>query len=49
MSNCRKPEISTEFALRYSELELRNFNSTGILYGVIAGIDAWKMLIFRNK
>ena len=38
-----KPEISTEFALRYfTELELRNFNSTGILYGVIAGIDAWK-------
>lgn len=37
-----KPEISTELALRYfSELELRNFNSTGILYGVIAGIDAW--------
>jgi 3-oxoacyl-(acyl-carrier-protein) synthase len=38
-----KPEISTEFSLQYfSELELRNFNSTGILYGVIAGIDAWK-------
>ena len=38
-----KPEISTEFALRYfTELELRNFNCTGILYGVIAGIDAWK-------
>lgn len=38
-----KPEITTEFALQYfSELELRNFNSTGILYGVIAGIDAWK-------
>ena len=38
-----KPEISTEFSLNYfSELELRNFNSTGILYGVIAGIDAWK-------
>ncbi|SHL09437.1 beta-ketoacyl-[acyl-carrier-protein] synthase family protein [Flavobacterium xanthum] len=38
-----KPEISTELALQYfSELELRNFNSTGILYGVIAGIDAWK-------
>jgi 3-oxoacyl-(acyl-carrier-protein) synthase len=37
-----KPEISTEFALNYfSELELRNFNSSGILYGVIAGIDAW--------
>jgi 3-oxoacyl-(acyl-carrier-protein) synthase len=38
-----KPEISTELALNYfSELELRNFNSSGILYGVIAGIDAWK-------
>jgi 3-oxoacyl-(acyl-carrier-protein) synthase len=38
-----KPEISNELALNYfSELELRNFNSTGILYGVIAGIDAWK-------
>ncbi|MFV8343906.1 beta-ketoacyl-[acyl-carrier-protein] synthase family protein [Flavobacterium sp. XS2P39] len=44
--SCRisgRPEISTELALRYfSELELRNFNSTGILYGVIAGIDAWQ-------
>ncbi|WP_188050955.1 beta-ketoacyl synthase [Flavobacterium sp. GP15] len=38
-----KPEISNELSLRYfSELELRNFNSSGILYGVIAGIDAWK-------
>jgi 3-oxoacyl-(acyl-carrier-protein) synthase len=38
-----KPEISTELSLHYfTELELRNFNSTGILYGVIAGIDAWK-------
>ena len=38
-----KPEISTELSLNYfSELELRNFNSTGILYGVIAGMDAWK-------
>ena len=37
------PEISEELALRYfSQLELRNFNSTGILYGVIAGLDAWK-------
>ncbi|MBX9888906.1 MAG: beta-ketoacyl-[acyl-carrier-protein] synthase family protein [Flavobacteriaceae bacterium] len=37
------PAISTELALQYfSELELRNFNSSGILYGVIAGIDAWK-------
>jgi 3-oxoacyl-(acyl-carrier-protein) synthase len=38
-----KPDISTELSLEYfSELELRNFNSSGILYGVIAGIDAWK-------
>ncbi len=38
-----KPEIPTELALEYfTELELRNFNSSGILYGVIAGIDAWK-------
>ena len=37
-----KPEITPELALRYfSELELKNFNSSGILYGVIAGIDAW--------
>lgn len=37
------PEISEEKKLDYfSELELRNFNSTGILYGVIAGLDAWK-------
>jgi 3-oxoacyl-(acyl-carrier-protein) synthase len=38
-----KPKISTELATQYfTELELRNFNSSGILYGVIAGIDAWK-------
>ncbi len=37
------PEISEEKKLQYfTELELRNFNATGILYGVIAGIDAWK-------
>jgi len=37
------PDISTELALQYfTELELKNFNSSGILYGVIAGIDAWK-------
>ena len=37
-----KPEISTEKALEYfTELELRNFNSSGVLYGVIAGMDAW--------
>jgi 3-oxoacyl-(acyl-carrier-protein) synthase len=34
--------VSNELALRYfSELELRNFNATGILYGVIAAMDAW--------
>ncbi|RTY93657.1 beta-ketoacyl synthase [Flavobacterium sp. GT3R68] len=38
-----KPDVSRELSLRYfSELELRNFNATGILYGVIAGIDAWQ-------
>ena len=26
----------------FTPLELRNFNASGILYGVIAGIDAWK-------
>ena len=37
------PKISEELKRNYfSELELRNFNSTGILYGVIAGLDAWK-------
>jgi hypothetical protein len=40
VSNLRKPEIS-ELSLQYfTELELRNFNSSGILYGVIAGMDA---------
>ncbi|NRF37935.1 beta-ketoacyl synthase [Pedobacter foliorum] len=38
-----KPELSDDFIAQYfSPLELRNFNSTGILYGVIAGMDAWK-------
>ena len=37
------PEISEELKAHYfTELEMRNFNSTGILYGVIAGMDAWK-------
>jgi len=37
------PEISEEKKLEYlTPLELRNFNSTGILYGVIAATDAWK-------
>lgn len=38
-----KPELSTELIDNYfTELELRNFNASGILYGVIAGLDAWK-------
>lgn len=38
-----KPEITTEQALQYfTELEMRNFNSSGIMYGVIAALDAWK-------
>jgi 3-oxoacyl-(acyl-carrier-protein) synthase len=37
------PEVSEALKRDYfTELELRNFNSTGILYGVIAGIEAWK-------
>jgi 3-oxoacyl-[acyl-carrier-protein] synthase-1 len=37
-----KPELSDELISRYmSDLERRNFNSTGILYGIIAGMDAW--------
>lgn len=38
-----QPILSEELKSHYfTELELRGFNSTGILYGVIAGIDAWK-------
>ncbi|MEH6762997.1 MAG: beta-ketoacyl-[acyl-carrier-protein] synthase family protein [Aequorivita antarctica] len=37
------PTISEEKKREYlSELQLRNFNSSGILYGVIAGMDALK-------
>ena len=37
------PTISEEKKSEYfSDLQLRNFNSSGILYGCIAGIDAWK-------
>ncbi|MFA4868377.1 MAG: beta-ketoacyl-[acyl-carrier-protein] synthase family protein [Pedobacter sp.] len=37
-----KPELSDELISRYmNDLERRNFNSTGILYGIIAGMDAW--------
>ena len=38
-----KPQLSPELIAQYfTNLELRNFNSSGITYGVIAGMDAWK-------
>ena len=38
-----RPEVSEELKLQYlSPLQLKNFNSNGILYGCMAGIDAWK-------
>ena len=37
------PEVSEELKQQYlTPLQLRNFNSSGILYGCIAGMDAWK-------
>jgi len=37
------PEISEEKKLEYlTPLQLRGFNSAGILYGCMAGMDAWK-------
>ena len=37
------PQISEEQKLEYlTPLQLRGFNSSGILYGCMAGIDAWK-------
>ncbi|MEW7279682.1 beta-ketoacyl-[acyl-carrier-protein] synthase family protein [Aquimarina sp. 2201CG1-2-11] len=37
------PKITEELKEHYfTSLQLRNFNSSGILYGCIAGIDAWK-------
>lgn len=38
-----KPTVSEEKKREYlTELQLRNFNSNGILYGVMAGVDALK-------
>lgn len=38
-----RPEVSEELKLKYfTPLQLRNFSSSGILYGCIAGVDAWK-------
>ncbi|WP_299333046.1 beta-ketoacyl synthase [uncultured Psychroserpens sp.] len=37
------PQISEDKKLEYlTPLQLRGFNSSGILYGCMAGIDAWK-------
>ena len=37
------PQISEEKKLEYlTPLQLRGFNSSGIMYGCIAGMDAWK-------
>jgi len=37
------PEVPDELKQKYfTPLQLRNFNSSGIIYGCIAGIDAWK-------
>ncbi|WP_339634330.1 beta-ketoacyl-[acyl-carrier-protein] synthase family protein [Bizionia echini] len=38
-----KPTVSEEKKRDYlTELQLRDFNSSGILYGCMAGMDAWK-------
>ena len=37
------PSVSDKMKSKYlTQLQLRGFDSTGILYGCIAGIDAWK-------
>jgi 3-oxoacyl-[acyl-carrier-protein] synthase-1 len=37
------PKVSEEFKRHYfTELQLKNFDSSGILYGCMAGMDAWK-------
>lgn len=43
------PNISEALRSKYfTELQLRGFNSSGILYGCIAGIDAWKDAGFQS-
>lgn len=37
------PEVSEELKAKYlTSLQLKNFNSSGILYGCMAGMDAWR-------
>jgi 3-oxoacyl-[acyl-carrier-protein] synthase-1 len=47
------PQVSEELKQQYlSPLQLKNFNSNGILYGCMAGIDAWKdagLIISENS
>jgi 3-oxoacyl-(acyl-carrier-protein) synthase len=38
-----KPDLSPEYiSAFFTDYDLRNFNASGILYGVIAGMQAWK-------
>lgn len=38
-----KPDLDENYIKEFfSDLELRNLNASGILYGVIAGMEAWK-------
>ncbi len=38
-----QPEIPEEMLKEYfTDLELRGLNSSGIVYGMISGVDAWK-------
>ena len=44
------PNISEDLTSKYfTDLQLRGFNSSGILYGCIAGIDAWEDAGFEMK
>lgn len=51
--SCRisgRPQITDEqIAACFTELELRNFNSSGIVYGVWAGLEAWRDAGLENK
>jgi len=44
------PNISDELKSKYfTDLQLRGFKSSGILYGCIAGVDAWKDAGFEKN
>ena len=44
------PDITDEIKAKYfTELELRGFNSSGILYGVVAGMEAWENAGLSNS